>query len=103
MNTTTVATVNVISFRGHLEVQPERVEVCPDSTVTLRFRNGVPPGSARTKQVGTGASWLNVETTDKVPDLIVLEVPKEARRGTEFKYVLEVDEIGMLDPVIVIR
>lgn len=104
MNTTTAATVNVISFRGHLEVQPERIEAYPDSTVTLRFRNGAPLGNAHTKQVGIGADWLDADNDNKVsPDEIVLVVPREARRGTEYKYVLVVDGIGTLDPVIVIQ
>lgn len=95
--------VNVISVRGHLEVKPERVEVCPGNNVTLWLRNRVPSGDAQTKQqVGTNAPWLEKNNKES-PDKIVLEVPKDAEPGTEFKYELEVKGIGMLDPVIVIR
>lgn len=92
--------VSVVNTAGRLQVKPERVQVCRGYAVNLVFRNPVAPNTARTRQMGAGADWLDVENGSG--DRIVITPPTETARG-EYKYSLEVDDIGLLDPRIVVQ
>lgn len=91
--------VNVINAAGHLQVR-ERVEVCRGYSVNLIFRNTVAMGAGRSRQMGTGAAWLDVD--NRSADRIVIAVPAATAPG-EYKYSLEIDGIGLLDPRIVVQ
>jgi hypothetical protein len=92
--------VNVVNAAGHLQVTRERVEVCRGYSVNLIFRNAVAMGAARSRQMGTGADWLDVD--NRSAERIVIAVPESTAPG-EYKYSLEVDGIGLLDPRIVVQ
>jgi hypothetical protein len=92
--------VSVVNVAGRLQVKKERVEVCPGYSVNLIFRNPVAMRAARTRQTGAGANWLDVDNGST--NRIVITPPAETPRG-EYKYSLEVDNIGLLDPRIVVQ
>jgi hypothetical protein len=92
--------VNVVNAAGHLQVTRERIEVCRGYSVNLIFRNAVAMGAARTRQMGTGATWLDVENRDSTRIVIT---PPAATAPGEYKYSLEIDGIGLLDPRIVVQ
>jgi hypothetical protein len=92
--------VSVVNVAGRLQVKKERVEVCPGYSVNLVFRNPVAMRAARTRQMGTGAAWLDVDNGST--NRIVITPPTGTPRG-EYKYSLEVDDIGLLDPRIVVQ
>jgi len=93
-------TVSVINAAGRLQVRPESVSVCRGFSVTLEFRNPVPARSARTTQSATGAPWLDAENSST--DAIVLTV-LSTTTPMEYKYSLEIDGLGLLDPRIVVQ
>jgi hypothetical protein len=92
--------VTVVNAAGHLQVTRERIEVCRGYSVNLILRNPVAAGTARTRQMGAGADWLDVDNRD--PRTIVITPPAATAPG-EYKYSLEVDGIGLLDPRIVVQ
>lgn len=92
--------VSVVNAAGHLQVTRERVEVCPGYSVNLIFRNAVAMRAARTRQMGTGAPWLDVDNGST--NRIVITPPAGTQSG-EYKYSLEVDDLGLLDPRIVVQ
>jgi hypothetical protein len=102
--------VNVINVSGGLKVRPERVEVCRGYSVALVFRNSVSPGQAHTRPPAVtreretrepaAPPWLTVDNTSS--DRLVVNVPREAT-PMEYKYTLEIDGLGLLDPRIVVQ
>ncbi|HEY5567956.1 MAG TPA: hypothetical protein VIM81_12040 [Gammaproteobacteria bacterium] len=101
--------VKVINVSGGLKVRPERVEVCRGYSVALVFRNSVPPGQAHMRPPETSERetrepaappWLSVDNTS--PDRMVVSVPPEAT-PMEYKYTIEIDGLGLLDPRIVVQ
>ena len=79
------------------------VGMCGGYTLTVRIEPRVGPRSARSRTAPEGnpdpTAWLNATSTDG--QAIVISVPAETfTAGDTFKYALEVDGVGLLDPTI---
>ena len=95
-------TVTIHNSDGLLKASPNRVQVCRGNSVALKFSNRVDVGKARTKHQSSTptATWLDVVSTS--PDGIMISVP-DSTTPMEYKYSLEIDGIGLLDPRIVVQ
>lgn len=104
-------TVRVTSKRGELAARPECITVARGSSFTLQLRDRPAAGMARTRpdsETNPGAGWLqraNEEGRD-----IVISVPAGAPAadlcddtGCYYKYEIEVDGVGVLDPRVRVR
>jgi hypothetical protein len=91
----------VVSNPAHLRVNPESIRVCRGYTLTLKLR-GPGASTARTRQETAGGpnTWLDRENTSA--DEIVITVPATGVAAGTYKYTFEVDDIGLLDPRIVV-
>ena len=91
---------NINHASAHLDVRPETIELCTGFTLTLELHPPLASGSARTKQEpGSGNDWLDQQNSG---ESIVLTPPNGTPTGT-FKYTVEVDGVGVLDPRIVVQ
>lgn len=97
-------TVTLNHASDSIRVNPPHVDVCGGYTVTINVVPRVPSGTARSRQAATGnpqpAEWLDRAATN---GRIVIEVPREGLTvGERYKYALEIDGVGALDPTIAI-
>lgn len=99
--------VTVVNAAGRLQVSKDVVEVCRGNSVVLKFRNSAARNTVHTRQppgAPTPAPWLNVDNTDT--EQLTIMVPPEttpARSGDGYKYTLQIDGLGTLDPRIVVQ
>jgi hypothetical protein len=92
-------TVNVVNAEGELRVNPELVRVCQGYMVSLQFSNTAPPANVSTRVAGGSAPWLDKDSTTADG----IQITADGAIGSEHKYSLTVEGIGMLDPRVVIQ
>jgi len=94
--------VKVINPAGRLEVRPESVKVCRGNSVVFTFSPKEPSKRANTKDSSgsTTGAWLTANGT--TADGITIAVRPEVM-PMEYKYTLEIEGLGLLDPRIVVQ
>jgi len=95
------AVVRVNHARGSLVATPEIITVDKGCWVRVQIVPPVDPGTAHTKQSGWGNRWLNGTNTARGE--IVLVPSDDVELNIEHKYSIEVEDVGTLDPRIVVQ
>lgn len=104
-------TVKVTSKRGELTARPECITVERGSSFTLQLRDRPAAGRARTRpdtDKNPGAGWLQ-RANDEGRDIVISVPPGEPAAelcddtGCYYKYEIEVDDVGTLDPRVRVR
>ena len=98
-------TVKLNQRASKLSARPNHVNLCGGDTLTVEIVPPVAGNAARSREAGAGnpapAPWLNEQSADGAS--IVIDVPANSddlEAGQIYKYELEVDGVGLLDPTI---
>lgn len=95
--------VTVNHKAAYLSARPEEVRnICRGDTLTVRLVPPVDAGAARAapSRENPEAAWLSGSNRER--DSIVLVVDPKAEKGKTYKYSIEIEGVGMLDPRVTV-
>ena len=94
-------TVTVNHAAASLRAVPAKIEdLCSEGTLKIRTVPPVASEKAESSQDSGTPVWLNGKTNAQ--GLIELTAPLVEGANKEFKYSIKVDDVGILDPIIII-
>lgn len=91
--------VTVNHKAAYLSARPEVVRnICRGDKLVVKLVPPVDAGSARIApgRENSKATWLSASNTD--PERIVIVIDPTAEKGRTYKYSIEIDGVGLLDP-----